>query len=485
MDAIVGYSGFVGLNLLNQIEEENISLYNSKNIEGIRGKDFNRVYFSGMPANKWFINQNPEEDTKLVEKYKEIFSTVKCKELILISSIDVFNDHPYGKNRRELEFFMKNNFNSFIFRLSGLFGRGLKKNVIYDLMNNNQIEKINLKSRFQWYNIDNLLRDIEKYIFKNVKAVNLVNEPIETSEIVTLCFPDKVSFCMSSEEKSVFYNVKSSYGYCSSKESVLSDIFNFTRRRRNLLVSNLAFSSDTEDYFKFLRFWSIDGLEIAPTKINNWENLSIDDFQSNFIKNGFKVHSCQSFLYNSGISNIFKEKSKFIGHCEKYIPLLSSVGIKTIVFGSPKQRSVDDSIPLSEQINIFKEVGNICKNNDILFCIEPNSSHYGCNWLTNMNDTLKFVKEVNHTHIKINFDTGNFLMENDIIDLYSIPFEFIGSVQISDRFLKPITDEIFIFKDYIHFLSSTHRTLKISLEMKETGLFEFFKSLKCFYLVNT
>ena len=73
MDAIVGYSGFVGLNLLNQIEEENISLYNSKNIEGIRGKDFNRVYFSGMPANKWFINQNPEEDTKLVEKYKEIF----------------------------------------------------------------------------------------------------------------------------------------------------------------------------------------------------------------------------------------------------------------------------------------------------------------------------------------------------------------------------------------------------------------------------
>jgi len=154
---IVGYTGFVGSNLLQFYKFD--SFFNSKNFHEAKNMYFDELYFAGIPAVKWYANKFPEEDNTIINNIKSILKTVQVKKIILISTIDVyeyvdskfdedydcdiFNNHTYGVNRYLFEDFVKKQFENYhIIRLPALFGKGLKKNIIYDLMNKNQIEKI-------------------------------------------------------------------------------------------------------------------------------------------------------------------------------------------------------------------------------------------------------------------------------------------------------------------------------------------------------
>ena len=85
--------------------------------------------------------------------------------MVLISTVDVFKNpyladentpvemeglSAYGLNRRRLELFVQEHFaNVLIVRLPGLVGRWLKKNILFDFHNNNQVEKIDSRGVFQ------------------------------------------------------------------------------------------------------------------------------------------------------------------------------------------------------------------------------------------------------------------------------------------------------------------------------------------------
>ena len=145
MKGIIGYTGFVGSNLDNQIKFD--EKYNSKNIDEIRGKEFDIVYCAGVSAVKWFANQNPEKDIAGINSLIENLKTIKTRIFVLISTIDIYPEFEninedtlpniskqdaYGKNRYYLENWVKNNFENYlIVRLPALFGKGLKKNFIY------------------------------------------------------------------------------------------------------------------------------------------------------------------------------------------------------------------------------------------------------------------------------------------------------------------------------------------------------------------
>ena len=64
MNALVGYTGFVGSNLLQFFKFD--ELYNSKNFYEAKNKHFETIFFCGVPAIKWLANKNPEEDNKII-----------------------------------------------------------------------------------------------------------------------------------------------------------------------------------------------------------------------------------------------------------------------------------------------------------------------------------------------------------------------------------------------------------------------------------
>ena len=165
--ALIGYSGFVGNNLL---EYDFTHLYNSKNINKITGKRFSLIVCSAPSAEKWKINQDPEKDLENIKNLLETLKTVSCQRFVLISTIDVLTDKSsvsYGGNRLFFENEVQKIFDkSTIFRLPGLFGNGLKKNIIFDLKKN-VTDYVKLDSSFQWLDIQSLflLLSLFNYFF--------------------------------------------------------------------------------------------------------------------------------------------------------------------------------------------------------------------------------------------------------------------------------------------------------------------------------
>jgi nucleoside-diphosphate-sugar epimerase len=205
MDALLGYTGFVGGNLLAQRPFE--ALFNSKNFHELRNRQFDEVYCAAAPAVKWKANQQPEEDRKTILDIFDVLATIRAKRFVLISTIDVYpvlkgadenyevhgvQNHAYGTNRLLLEDKVRQHFDDvFVVRLPGLFGRGLKKNIIYDLLHDNCLDQIQPESIFQYYSLDRLWADIQTQIAAGVRLLNLFTEPIKTQTILDRFFPGR------------------------------------------------------------------------------------------------------------------------------------------------------------------------------------------------------------------------------------------------------------------------------------------------------
>ena len=69
-------------------------------------------------------------------------------------------------------------------RLPSIFGEGLKKNFIYDIINKDYRFLPNLNSTYQFYNIDRFILD-EKIADKNkISILNCVSEPIVLKKFI-------------------------------------------------------------------------------------------------------------------------------------------------------------------------------------------------------------------------------------------------------------------------------------------------------------
>lgn len=201
---LIGHTGFVGGTLARATEWD--TSYNSTNIAEIRGSHFDLLVCAGVSAIKWAANGNPGADRAAIGKLTDQLATVTARELVLISTIDVYPEpaeggdedslidpdanHAYGRHRRELEQWAAERFEvTRIIRLPALFGKGLRKNALYDLLNDNMVASINPASRFQWYPLDRLWSDIALARRHALPVLNLFAEPVTMSHLVERLFP--------------------------------------------------------------------------------------------------------------------------------------------------------------------------------------------------------------------------------------------------------------------------------------------------------
>lgn len=147
--SLVGYTGFVGGNLARQAEFD--GLYNSKNIADAFGTRPELLVFAGVRAEKFLAARDPDGDRALMDEAFENILKIAPKKLVLISTVDVFKNplaayestpvdteglHPYGRNRYYLEeLVQKSGIPAAVVRLGALYGQGLKKNFLFDMIN--------------------------------------------------------------------------------------------------------------------------------------------------------------------------------------------------------------------------------------------------------------------------------------------------------------------------------------------------------------
>jgi nucleoside-diphosphate-sugar epimerase len=241
--ALIGYSGFIGSNLKKLYKSQ--FNYNSKNIFKIKNKKFDLVLCAGTPSKRWIANKKPKEDLQNIKKLTKALKDIKTKMFVLISSIEIYgNDNnksennkinlkknsEYGKNRLYLEKFVKKKFNEhLIIRLPIVYGKKFSKNAIFDLINDNEIEKLNGKDLIQIYHVKNLKKDINFSINKKIREINISTEPITLKYLAKKVFNKNLSNNgkkRSMRMKSIYS--KNSFFY--SKKYLIKELINFVKK---------------------------------------------------------------------------------------------------------------------------------------------------------------------------------------------------------------------------------------------------------------
>ena len=249
MNSIIGHTGFVGANLITQMNFDNF--YNSTNIQNVKSIEHKNLYLAAPSATKWKINQDPAEDRRNIELIIENLDQTFCERIVMFSTVDVYTEFPvteehtpdkdkathYGRNRIELENFVASKFeNHSIIRLPGLFGPNLKKNIIFDIMNQNIIKEVNLNDRFQWFDIT-LLSEVVQFIAeRKLNIFNLSIEPMSNRELLEVFYNvspslvDRLSVPTVDNQKITNYDMKTKHfhnGYYMAKGEVKRRIGEF------------------------------------------------------------------------------------------------------------------------------------------------------------------------------------------------------------------------------------------------------------------
>jgi hypothetical protein len=190
MIGIVGSRGLVGSYLKQEVEYTHE--FNSQNISSISTYKFSKVYVAAPSGNRLWANTNSSDDFINVQHLYHQLARASIDQVILIGTVDSIlrSQLPYGNNRAWLETQLKERFDTRILRLGALIHPTIKKNLLYDLKHSQYLDNINLNLQTQWYDLNNLARDIHFLMLSGQPEKNLVSEPIANREIVEQFFPD-------------------------------------------------------------------------------------------------------------------------------------------------------------------------------------------------------------------------------------------------------------------------------------------------------
>lgn len=248
-DLLVGSTGFVGGNLMDS--HEFIMTCHSSDIEDYYGSNPDLCIYAGVPAAMFLANSNPDADLKIMKEARENIRKINPKKLVLISTIAVYRDSKgnneesdmeanglpaYGYNRLQLEKWIREDIpNALIIRLPALYGKGLKKNFLYDfhtitpaMLNEKKYNELSVvselvmkgyslkengffclngevsskelkeffinnnfnalsftdsRSRYQFYNLKRLWNDITIALENDLKILNLCTPPVTSKEV--------------------------------------------------------------------------------------------------------------------------------------------------------------------------------------------------------------------------------------------------------------------------------------------------------------
>lgn len=209
MQAIIGYTGFVGSTYLSQTEHDEFLLFNRSNAGIVEDPWVDHLLCAGIDARKWLANKEPVADLAAIEALFAWIGRIRTPRATLISTVDVYGDpraltesddpnpsHAYGANRLRAEaLFSQVGDAQRILRLPALFGRGLRKNALKDLLSENgddrpNVRKIHPGGSFQWYDMSRLSADVARSWLFDAPVSNMATAPITMREIVDTFFPD-------------------------------------------------------------------------------------------------------------------------------------------------------------------------------------------------------------------------------------------------------------------------------------------------------
>lgn len=414
--AIIGYTGLVGSYLRRM--HPHAERYRSTNIGEIAGRAFDTVYCAGMSAAKWYANAHPDEDRAALERLWAPVKTVTCARFVLISTIDVYGASEYGATRRELERRVRTCFSSGyqIVRLCGLFGYGIRKNLLYDFLHG-RLATLNTNDAFQWYSMTWLAADLRRIERDGVHECDLFTEPVANLDLVPLLrdAAPSAAFRLVDSDTPVRYDVLPLAGaYVRTKAQVLAALGRFLRAylRPAVQLSNLC-CADPVDTRALADLYGLKSVEVAPHK--HFGSGFIDQpltWFHQFRNDG--IHAFQA-LYYPHTWTLRDDYDAVLAYTRKLVDIACFLGVRVLVFGSPALRRVESEADVERFVEFARAVGDHIGARGLKLCIEANARAYGCNFITTNAECAAMVERIGHANVRMVLDTGCTLMEQQSV----------------------------------------------------------------------
>lgn len=256
-----------------------------------------------------------------------------------------------------------------------------------------------------------------------------------------------------------------------------------------LAISNIAWDFvDNEEVYLLMKKYGFEGLEIAPTKFfsqNPYNRIEeLEALRNDFQEKDIKLVSMQSILFGRGDLTMFESQEKreeLKEYLKKAIIFANKLGIKNIVFGNPKNRISYSKDDYQIAIEFFKELGEMASQNSVNIGIEANPAIYGGNFITNTEDAIKFVQNINSRGIGLNFDLGTTIENKEDLEILYTLKDKVTHVHISEPYLEEIAEKnIDYHRKLIFILKDIGYSRYISIEMKsKEGLQNIERIEKC------
>jgi len=164
---ILGAKGFLGRALCDESKKYEYEIIEivRENYDKNKFEKYDIVINAATPSKKFWASKNPYQDfLETVSLTADLVYNWKYDKLIQISTMSVnqIDNHPYAINKKAAEVLTMYR-KHLILRLSNLFGEGLNKGPLFDLLNSQRIY-VDIESEYSFINT----AFVSKWIFNNL-----------------------------------------------------------------------------------------------------------------------------------------------------------------------------------------------------------------------------------------------------------------------------------------------------------------------------
>lgn len=237
-----------------------------------------------------------------------------------------------------------------------------------------------------------------------------------------------------------------------------------------LAVSAIAWDESEEaQAFAALERAQVSEIELVPHRVRDAKA-----YRASLAAHDLKPVSFQALLFGTKDLALFETEERreaLARHLEGLCDLAGELGVRALVFGSPKNRFIPEgmtpSAARSMALEFFGRIGERARAGGTALCLEPNPAAYGANFLLTTAETLALVRELDHPGVRLNLDLGAIRMNDEPVEsTLRAALPWAGHLHLSEPMLAPVgTGDASRHHDAARALRTLGHAGTISIEM--------------------
>ncbi len=225
----------------------------------------------------------------------------------------------------------------------------------------------------------------------------------------------------------------------------------------NLAISNIAWLPEQRfEVYSLMQDMGYTGLEIAPALFQrvaefpySQQNHLADEAKAELADYGLQLVSMQALHFGESGMALFAseaERQKLLDYTKQAIDFAGRLGIRNLVFGSPKLRNIPEGMAEQEVQDIAQPFFlALAQHAQALGCIvglEPNAAEYGTNFINTTEQAFSLIQQVNHPALRLNLDMGNLIVNETEMAAIIEAAPVISHVHFSLPMLRILSREV-------------------------------------------